>query len=171
MKRYCIKTDNVISLPQTLTNQYKNVVGGFDLLSVAELEEYNFYPYVEPVYDPILQELVDLIFDPDTKTVTHTIVDKQFDLASILQRRLAEFEQFQKDFRREITELFLEEIALGTLPDSVKRLIVLLQERRAQVIAELQGFYNASNIERLLNYSFYTDETEQFKMALTMLKD
>jgi len=171
MKLYCIKTGSTVEQPQMLPNQYKNVIGGFDKLLDSELSEYGFYPYNKPEFNPIMQGLGELIFDNGTKTVSHVVIDKVFDLDELLQKRLREFEQFQKGFRREITELFLEEIALGTLPDDVKRLIVLLQERRVQVIAELQGFYNTSNIERLLNYSFYTDETEQFKMALTMLKD
>lgn len=171
MKRYCIKTGSEISWPQTLPNQYKNVIGGFDQLSDSELIKYGFYPYVEPVFNQTTQELDELVFNSVNQNVIHTIKDRVFDLDILLQNKLNEFEQFQKDFRREITELFLEEIALGTLSDSVKRLIVLLQERKTQIIAELQGFYNTSNIERLLNYSFYTDETEQFKMALTMLKD
>jgi hypothetical protein len=126
---------------------------------------------VIPEYDPIIQSLGEPYYNSANDIVTYSVVDKHLDLAIILQKRLSEFEDFQKSFRREITELYLEEIALGTLSEDVKRFIVLLQERKVQIIAELQGFYNAGNIERLLNYSFYTEEAEQFKMALTMLKD
>ena len=171
MKTYCRIENDVIDWPQMLPNQYKNVIGGFDQLSDFDLIKYGFYPYVEPEFSSTMQELGELIFIAETKIVTRTVKDRVFDIESLLQNKLSEFEQFQKNFRKEITELFLEEIALGTLSDDVKRFIVLLQERKTQIIAELQGFYDTANIERLLNYSFYTDEAEQFKMALTMMKD
>lgn len=123
-----------------------------------------------PNYNSITQTLSKPYYDETNDVVTYHVVDKQLDLASILQNRLSEFEQFQKSFRREITELYLEEIALGTLPQEVKNLIGQLQQRKVQIIAELQGFFDTGNVERLLNYSFYTEETEQFKQALYTLK-
>lgn len=125
---------------------------------------------IVPNYNPTIQILGEPYYDQTNDVVTYHVVDKEFDLASILQNRLLEFEEFQKSFRREITELFLEEIALGTLPQGVKNLIGQLQQRKAEIIAELQGFYNTGNVERLLSYSFYTEETEQFKQALYALK-
>ena len=123
-----------------------------------------------PEYDPLTQELSEKYYDVENDVVTYTVIDKVIDLDELLQRRLQEFDQFQKEFRKEITELFLEEIALGTLSDDVKNLIAVLQQRKAQIIAELQGFRDAENVERLTNYSFYTEETEQFRAALKALK-
>ena len=124
-----------------------------------------------PIYNAATEKLGEPYFDNVKDKVVYQVIQLDIDIDSLLQNKLSEFEQFQKEFRKEITELFLEEIALGTLSDDVKRFIVLLQQRKVQIIDELQGFYDTSNIERLLNYKFYTDEAEQFKMALTMLKD
>ena len=143
--------------------------GGYENMTDLHYED-GWRDEIVPNYNPTTQILSEPYYDEANDIVTYNVVDKEFDLASILQNRLLEFEEFQKSFRREITELYLEEIALGTLPQEVKNLIGQLQLRKAEVIAELQGFYNTGNVERLLNYSFYTEETEQFKQALYALK-
>lgn len=123
-----------------------------------------------PDFDPYLQELGQPYYDAQFDIVKYHVVDREVDLDELLASRLQEFERFQKEFRKEIVELFLEEIALGILSDDVKGLIEVLQQRKAQIIAELQGFRSAGNVERLINYSFYTEEAEQFRAALVSLK-
>ena len=123
-----------------------------------------------PDFDPYLQELGRPYYDTQFDIVRYHVVDKSINLDELLRQRLIEFDGFQKEFRKEIVELFLEEIALGILSDDVKGLIEVLQQRKAQIIAELQAFRDTGNVERLINYSFYTEETEQFRAALVSLK-
>jgi hypothetical protein len=125
---------------------------------------------VIPAFDPLTQRLGEPYYDILLKKVTYPVIERDINLEELYHKRIREFEQFQKEFRREITELFLEEIALGTMSDQVKGLIMALQQRKTEIMAELEGFYDTGNIERLVNYSFYTPETEQFKQALVALK-
>ena len=158
------------SLPSKYKSETLNIAGGFDKLNKEIHEQEGFFDVATPAYDNLLQELGEIYFDEVAKVFTYPVVDLVFNLDNLLEQRLREFDQFQKEFRREITELYLEEIALGTLPDQVKGLIATLQQRKVEIIAELQGFRGTGNIERLTNYSFYTEETEQFKAALVALK-
>jgi hypothetical protein len=79
---YCKIDNDQIGWPQSLPNKHGNVVGGFDKLSDTELKEYGFYPYVEPEFDPIMQELGALVFIVETETVTRIVLEKQIDIAT-----------------------------------------------------------------------------------------
>jgi len=117
------------------------------------------------------QYLGERYFDPAIDSVTWTVVEKQFDIDQLYSQKTAEWDRFIKDFRTEIVELFLEEIALGTLSDTVKQFIVQLKIRKAEIDTELKGFYDTGNVERLVNYSFNTPETAQMKAYLQSLKN
>ena len=158
-------------LPSKYVNETMNIAGGFDLLPTEIHEQEGFFDVVTPAFDPKLQWLGGIFFDEENRVFTYPLVDNVYDLDQLLQKRLDEFDQFQKGFRREITELYLEEIALGILPEEVKQLIALLRQRRDEIIAELKEFRETENLERLLNYSFHTQETEQFKSMLKSLKE
>jgi len=158
-------------LPSKYVTDTMNIAGGFDLLPTEIHEQEGFFDVVMPTFDGKLQRLGEIYFDQEKRVFTYPLEDIVYDLDQLLQRRLDEFDQFQKGFRREITELYLEEIALGILPEEVKQLIALLRQRRDEIIAELKEFRATENLERLLNYSFYTEETEQFKMMLKALKN
>ena len=158
-------------LPSKYVTDTMNVAGGFDLLPAWIHEQEGFFDVVTPAFDAKFQKLGDIYFDQENRVFTYTLVDLEYDLDVLLQRRLEEFEEFQKGFRREITELYLEEIALGILPEEVRQLIMVLRQRRDEIIAQLHTFRAEENLERLLNFSFYTEETQQFRQMLRALKN
>lgn len=170
--KHLIKNNQILlsGIPAYFTRENgEGFWGGYDLRTDLHYLD-GWRDEIIPEFDDVLQTLGSPYYDPASDKVKYPVVPIQFDIDSLLQNRLNEFEQFQKAFRREITELFLEEIALGTLSSEVKSMIQLLAQRKNEVIEELKGFHTAGNIERLINYSFYTAETEQFKEALRLLK-
>lgn len=162
--------NGVITVFEEIPNVWGNHLN-FNQANLSLLQSEGFFDLIEPSYQQKLQQLGEIYFDEVNKVFIYSVVDIEYDLDELLKNRLDEFDQFQKTFRREITELYLEEIALGILPEEVKQLIVVLRQRRDEIIAELQSFRDTENLERLLNYSFHTQETEQFKIMLKSLKE
>ncbi|MFV0266974.1 MAG: hypothetical protein ACK5HT_07555 [Draconibacterium sp.] len=143
-----------------------------DLLSEQELAEkgIKIVECINPLYSKALQRLGEPMYDQVSDVVTFQVINLEYNIDQLFDKRIAEFDQFEKNFRREITELFLEEIVLGTLPETVKQFIVQLKQRSSEVRAELQGFYTTGDIERLGTYTFYTEETAQLRSTLKSLK-
>lgn len=143
-----------------------------DLLNEQELADkgVRIVDCIVPPYNKALQKLGKPEYNQNSQQVTFDVIDIEYNIDQLFEARLSEFDLFEKVFRREITELFLEEIVLGTLPDTVRQFIAQLQQRSSEVRAELQGFYDTGDIERLVTYTFYTEETEQLKTTLKSLK-
>lgn len=134
------------------------------------LRQEGFFDLIIPEYNQLTQDIGEIYFDEGNKVFSYEIIEKVIDIEALLNRRLFEFEEFQKRFRREITELFLEEIALGILPETVKQLILTLKQRSSEIIEELKVFALEENIERLTNYTFETEEAQHFREMLKSLK-
>lgn len=90
MKQYCKKVGSTFEYPQILPNQYENVVGGFDKLPDSELAKYGFFPYNQPEFDTIMQELDTLVFIPETRSVTHTVKNRVLDIVVEKANKVAE---------------------------------------------------------------------------------
>ena len=58
-----------------LPKSYGSIIGGFDLLSDSELQEYGFYNLVTPEYNGSIQELGDISFDSENNQFVYAIVD------------------------------------------------------------------------------------------------
>ena len=71
-----IEINGQIKQYSKLPSSWKNVLGGFDLLSDEQLKVYGFYDVVIPEYDSRIQELGDLYFDSESETFTGNISDK-----------------------------------------------------------------------------------------------
>ncbi len=168
---YCKKTGDVFGWPEPLPNRFENIIGGFDKLSNSELKGFGFYPFIDPVYDPETHELSGLIFDPVTETVTREVKEIVYDIEALRAKLLYNFDVFSKNFIVEIRDMFAAEILLNQLPAGVISLLEILKQRKTEVIAEINGFGDTNNIERLINYQFETEEVQQFRAALASLKE
>lgn len=72
---YCyINKSGNISAPTELPNKFGDVAGGFHLLSIDTLAQYNWFPYLEPIYDHTLYKTGDYYFNESSKTVESQIV-------------------------------------------------------------------------------------------------
>tara|TARA_B110000881_G_scaffold74349_1_gene64656 strand:- start:10 stop:474 length:465 start_codon:yes stop_codon:yes gene_type:complete len=67
--------NGTIKLFPTLPKSYGSIIGGFDLLSDSELQEYGFYNLVTPEYSGSIQELGDISFDSENNQFVYAIVD------------------------------------------------------------------------------------------------
>ena len=67
--------NGTIKLFPTLPKSYGSIIGGFDLLSDSELQEYGFYNLVTPEYNGSIQELGDISFDSENNQFVYAIVD------------------------------------------------------------------------------------------------
>ena len=59
-----------------LPSSWRNVLGGFDLLSDDELKTYGFYDVVIPDYDSRVEDLGELYFDSASETFTKDVSDR-----------------------------------------------------------------------------------------------
>ena len=57
-------------------NSWGNVMGGFNNLSDAELQEYGFYNVITPEYNSNTQYLGDLEWDADNSVFTYPVIDR-----------------------------------------------------------------------------------------------
>lgn len=87
--------NGTIKVYNRLPKSYGNIIGGFDLLSDSELEEYGFYDVVVPTYDGRIKELGNIYFDSansqftypvNNKTWTESLADLKAEKVSILKR-------------------------------------------------------------------------------------
>lgn len=171
--KYLIKNGRIIQtgLPEIFTRPDGELFyGGYASRTDLHYQD-GWRDEAVPKYDPKMQMLGQPEYDPERDVVTYRVINLAIDTGRLLEGRLQEFEAFQKEFRREITELYLEEIALGELPAGVLELIRQLKVRREEIYEELQSFAREQNLERLLNYSFHTEETQQYKQMLRALKN
>ena len=67
--------NGTIKLFPTLPKSYGSIIGGFDLLSDSELQEYGFYNLVTPEYNGSIQDLGDISFDSENNQFVYAIVD------------------------------------------------------------------------------------------------
>lgn len=56
-----------------LPKSYGNIIAGFDLLPDNELQSFGFYNIVYPDFDNDIQELGDLVFDPDKNAYAYQV--------------------------------------------------------------------------------------------------
>ena len=77
-----------ISLPKS----YGNIIGGFDLLSDTELQNYGFYNVVTPEYNSKIQELGPISFDSENNVFTYAISNKTWSetLAQLKEKQIEE---------------------------------------------------------------------------------
>jgi hypothetical protein len=59
-----------------LPSSWKNVLGGFNLLSDEELKQYGFYDVAIPEYDSRIEVVGDLYFDSASETFTKDVSDR-----------------------------------------------------------------------------------------------
>ena len=144
---------------------------GYDLLAVAEHYADGWRDEVVPAFNATLQRLGAPYYDAQTDKVTYAVVDLDFDIELLRVQRLEEFDRFQRNFRLELTQLYAEEMLMGEVPVAVVEMMQLLKRRKVEVIAELNGFADTGNAERLLGYRFETEEVHQFREALKSLKE
>ena len=88
--KYCKKTDNELSFPDELPNRSGNIAGGFDKMPKSEIQKHGFYPYIEPVFDTVLQMPGKLIFNPKKNTVTREIKTIEFDIVQEKAKKVKE---------------------------------------------------------------------------------
>ena len=76
-----------------LPSSWRNVLGGFDLLSDDELKTYGFYDVVIPDYDSRVEDLGELYFDSASETFTKDVSDKTWvlTLKELKERQINNF--------------------------------------------------------------------------------
>ena len=76
-----------------LPSSWRNVLGGFDLLSDDELKTYGFYDVVIPDYDSRVEDLGELYFDSASETFTKDVSDKTWvlTLAELKEQQINNF--------------------------------------------------------------------------------
>jgi hypothetical protein len=71
-----IEINGQIKQYSKLPSSWKNVLGGFDLLTDDELKAYGFYDVIIPNYDSRVEDLGELYFDSASEIFTKDVSDK-----------------------------------------------------------------------------------------------
>jgi len=96
-----ININGQIKIYNTLPSAWKEIIGGFDLLSDEQLKTYGFYDVVIPNYDSRIQELGDLYFDSISETFVKDVLDKTW------SETLAELKENKINYLQEHTNSLL----------------------------------------------------------------
>ena len=98
---------------------YGNIIGGFDLLSDSELQEYGFYNLVTPEYNDSIQELGDISFDSENNQFVYAIVDITWEetLAELKTQQIAVAKVAASDSLRHTDWVIIRDTELGNTTD------------------------------------------------------
>tara|TARA_B100000287_G_C20661714_1_gene790346 strand:+ start:545 stop:1009 length:465 start_codon:yes stop_codon:yes gene_type:complete len=108
-----------ISLPKS----YGNIIGGFDLLSDAELQSYGFYDVVTPEYNLKIQELGPISFDSENNVFTYPVNDKTWSetLAQLKEKQIEEAKISARTFLYNTDWYVIRKAEKGTaIPDDIE---------------------------------------------------
>jgi hypothetical protein len=91
--------NGTIKVYNTVPKAYGSIIGGFDLLSDSELEEYGFYDVVMPTYDGRIEELGDIYFNSVNSQFTYPVNNKTWteSLADLKTAKIKEAKQLAND--------------------------------------------------------------------------
>jgi len=94
---------------------YGNIIGGFDLLSDSELQEYGFYNLVTPEYNDLIQELGNISFDSDNNQFVYAIVDITWEetLAELKAQQITVAKNAASDSLRHTDWVIIRDTELG----------------------------------------------------------
>ena len=94
---------------------YSSIIGGFDLLSDSELQEYGFYNLVTPEYNGSIQELGDISFDSDNNQFVYAIVDITWEktLAELKTQQITVAKNAASDSLRHTDWVIIRDTELG----------------------------------------------------------
>ena len=108
-----------ISLPKS----YGNIIGGFDLLSDTELQNYGFYNVVTPEYNSKIQELGPISFDSENNVFTYAVNNKTWSetLAQLKEKQIEEAKIFAKTLLYNTDWYVVRKAEKGTaIPDDIE---------------------------------------------------
>lgn len=118
-KNYNGSIKTFINLPKS----YGNIIGGFDLLSDAELQSYGFYDVVTPEYNSKIQELGPISFDSENNVFTYPVNDKTWSetLAQLKEKQIEEAKIFAKTLLYNTDWYVVRKAEKGTaIPDDIE---------------------------------------------------
>jgi len=164
------RINNEIKVFPVLPNEWKHYLN-FSLADEEIVKLEGFYDLITPEYNPKEYTLGSIYWDEDDEVYRYTLEKIHYDIEILRQERLDQWEEFQKQFRKEITELYLEEIALGDLSNEMIYLIQVLRQRRSEIYDEINAHADNKELDKLINYNFNTEEVAQFRQMLKELKN
>jgi len=94
-----IEINNEIKIYNNLPKSWDDIIGGFDTLTDAELEEYGFYNIIKPDYDNQIQELSQIYFNQEENVFTYNIVNKTWPetLEELKENKIINLKGYIKD--------------------------------------------------------------------------
>ena len=95
--------NGTIKVYNTVPKAYGSIIGGFDLLSDSELEEYGFYDVVMPTYDGRIKELGDIYFDSANSQFTYPVNNKTW-TESLADLKTAKVKYLKSLYNRKLSE-------------------------------------------------------------------
>lgn len=98
-----VQHEGAIKRFTTVPKSWGNVMGGFNHLSSAELEEYGFYNVVTPEYNSATQYLGDLEWDADNSVFTYPVINKTFS-QTLAEMKASKIENLKSLYNRKLSE-------------------------------------------------------------------
>lgn len=94
---------------------YGNIIGGFDLLSDAELQSYGFYDVVSPEHNNLIQRLSSLQFNESTNQFVYDIVSIEWEetLAELKADQITKAKNAASDVLQHTDWIIIRDAELG----------------------------------------------------------